>query len=428
MQVLQHDNSIVRNLSQKSYTFSASLNFCLSYNYFSATFLDTIEVVTSIHQTRSQAPAEEKMILKLFFLALWLIHGHEAFDIMSYLHTNCSVPKKPGRINLCEIPDILSGLGSPLIATAMMHPTFFGFRGSTPTRACLKDKNLLFLGDSTMAEAMDDIVILLSGIGRNASVLDPYLFESSQTTHVPHPPYKRIDLPNNITVEYFGGRRNMTITSNVLGLHIRFRFIGHHKLFQNYGGILTFFHPDFAAELACLLGGNGCLRPSVIVLNSGLHDARGHNNATTFAFHLNKLFAKLKVLPATRVIWKSNVITDEIVKKNINLPVFDALASSMALKWNVIYVNSTLAYEIVADGAPHLLQKTSTDHFLHIGSVAKDKFHRDKRHRKPYSWHSLAMSSLATQLLLRQICRWCVSYAFVCSIQMEWQWLGNDEK
>ena len=340
-----------------------------------------------------------------FFFALWLIGGNDAFDIMSYLHTNCSLQKKPGRINLCEIPDILSGAGQPLIATAMMHPTFFGFRGSKPTRACLKDKNLLFLGDSTMAEAMDDIVILLSGIGRNASVLDPYLYESSLTTHAPHPPYKRIDLPNNITVEYFGGRRNMTITSNVLGIHIRFRFTGHHNLFQNYEGILSFFHPDFAAELDCLLGGNGCKRPSIIVLNSGLHDARGHNNATTFALYLDKLFAKLKERPATRVIWKSNVISPEIVIKNNNLPVFDELASSLALKRNVPYVNSTMAYEIVADSAPHLLRKTSTDNFLHIGSVAKDKFHRDKRHRKPYSWHSLAMSSLATQLLLRQICR-----------------------
>jgi hypothetical protein len=175
-------------------------------------------------------------------------------------------------------------------------------------------------------------------------------------------------------------------------------------LFQNYEGILTFFHPDFAAELDCLLGGNGCARPSVIVLNSGLHDARGHNNATTFALYVDKLFAKLKKLPATRVIWKSNVITEEIVKKNNNLPIFNQIASSMAQKRNVQFVNSTLAYEIVADAAPQLLQKTSTDNFLHIGSVAKDKFHRDKRYRKPYSYHSLAMSSLATQLLLRQIC------------------------
>ena len=343
------------------------------------------------------------------------MNGNDAFDIMSFLHTNCSLPKKPGRINLCEIPDILSGHGQPLIATALMHPTFFGFRGSVATRTCLQEhKNLLFLGDSSMVETIDDIVILLSGIGRNASILDHYLFESSQTTHVPYPPYKRIDLPNNIMVEYFGGRRNLTITSNVLGLNIRFRFIGHHKLFQNYEGILTLFHPEFAAEFDCLLGGNGCLRPSVIVLNSGLHDVRGHNNVTTFALHVDKLFAKLKERPATRVIWKSNILTEEIVKKNPNLPVFDELARDIAQKRVVAYVNSTLAYEIVADSAPHLLRKSSNHSAPHTlrktsnrtTSGTKDKFHRDKRHhRKLYGSHSLAMSGLATQLLLRQICR-----------------------
>ena len=352
------------------------------------------------------------MILKLLFLALWLMDGNDAFDIMSFLHTNCSLPRKPGRINLCEIPDILSGIGQPLIATALMHSTFFGFRGSTATRTCLQQhKNLLFLGDSSMVETIDDIVILLSGIGRNASLFE---LESSQTTHVSHsqlPPYKRINLPNNITVEYFGGRRNITISSNVLGLNIRFRFIGHHKLFQNYQGISTLFHPDFAAEFDCLLGGNGCLRPSVIVLNSGLHDARGHNNATTFSLYVDQLFAKLKTLPATRVIWKSNILTEENVKKNHNLPVFDEIARNMAQKRNVAYVNSTLAYEIVADSAPHLLRKSSSSNRTTSTSTStsntqtKDKSHREKRHRKSYGSHSLAMSSLATQLLLRQICR-----------------------
>jgi hypothetical protein len=353
------------------------------------------------------------MILKLLFLALWLMDSVYAFDIMSFLHTNCSLPRKPGRINLCEIPDILSGIGQPLIATALMHSTFFGFRGSAATRSCLQQhKNLLFLGDSSMVETIDDIVILLSGIGRNASLLEPYLLESSQTTHVPHPPYKRIDLQNNITVEYFGGRRNITISSNVLGLNIRFRFIGHHKLFQNYQGITTLFHPEFTAEFDCLLGGSGCLRPSVIVINSGLHDIRGHNNATTFALYVDKLFAKLKTLPATRVIWKSNILTEEIVKKNNNLPVFDEIAKNIALKRNVAYVNSTLAYEIVADSAPHLLRKSSSSSNRTTstsGTKDKSSHNREKRshhHRKSsHGTHSLAMSSLATQLLLRQICR-----------------------
>ena len=255
-----------------------------------------------------------------------------------------------------------------------------------------------------MEETMDDLVMLLSGIGSNFSSFGSYLFESSLASHV-HPPYKKIDLPRNITVEYFGGRRNMTVTSHVLGLHIRYRFTGHHQLLRNFEGILSFFHSDFAAELDCLLGGSGCVRPSIIILNSGLHDSRGHNNASTFSTHLNELFATFQKEPSTRVIWKANIISEEILRLHVNLRMFDNLARRISLQRNVDYVNSTLAYEIVAHSAPHLLQKTSTDNFLHIGSIAKDKFHRERRHRKPYSWHSLAMSSLATQLLLHKICQ-----------------------
>ena len=321
---------------------------------------------------------------------------------------SCSLrDKKDTMLSLCEIPDILFGEDKqPLIERALQNPFLFGFWDSTGTQKCLRQKSMLFLGDSTMEETIDDLVMLLSGIGSNVSTLGSYLFDSSLASHI-HPPYKKIELPRNITVEYFGGRRNVTVTSNVLGLRIRYRFTGHHNLLRNFEGILTFFHNDFSAELDCLLGerGSGCVRPSIVVLNSGLHDSRGHNNASTFSFYLKKLLSKIQEEPSTRVIWKANIISEEIVRIHNNLPVFDDLARSIGLQRHVEYVNSTLAYEILSQGASHLLQKTSTDNFLHIGSIAKDKFHRERHHRKPYSWHSLAMSSLATQLLLNKICR-----------------------
>ena len=307
--------------------------------------------------------------------------------------------------NLCEIPDILEGQDKSIITRATQNPSFT-FYDSSMTRKCLTGKNLLFLGDSTMEETIDDLNILLSGIGsQNVSTFGPYLFESSLASHV-HPPYKKITLPKNITVEYFGGRRNMTITSHTLKIRIRYRFTGHHHLFRNYGGILTFFHPDFFAELDCLLGRKGCIQPSIIILNSGLHDSRGHNNASMFAFYLDKLFSKFQEQqPSTRIIWKANIVSEEIVRTHHNLPIFNNLARHVAQQHNVQYVNSTFAYDIIAQSARYLLHKTSTDNFLHIGSIAKDKFHRERGHRKPYGWHSLAMSSLATQLLLQEICQ-----------------------
>ena len=308
-----------------------------------------------------------------------------------------------------DIPDIPPGGGNmSIFERALRNPHFNGFWGTGLTRNCFRRKQVLFLGDSTMAETMDDLVLLLSGIGANRNATFKYLARSSLFS-LTHPPYERIDLPGNITVEYFGGRRNLTISSKQLNMHLRFRFGGHHRLFHNFEGILTYFHKDFEDEFACLLGrrsGVGCVKPSIIVINSGLHDARGHNNVTTFAFYLDKLFGYLHntSMPRPRVVWKANLLAPELVQQYNKLREFDMIAYHLSRRWNVEYVNSTLAYEIVAESDTDLLSKTSTDQFLHIGSIAKDKFHRERRHRKPYSWHSLAMSSLVTQLVRKAIC------------------------
>ena len=96
----------------------------------------------------------------------------------------------------------------------------------------------------------------------------------------------------------------------------------------------------------------------------------------------------------------------DILRKHEMLRDFDIKAYKIAERWNVEYVNTTVAYDMISESAPDLLFKTSTDGFLHVGSIAKDKFHREKHHQKSYSWHSLAMSSLSTQLLLSAICRY----------------------
>ena len=258
-----------------------------------------------------------------------------------------------------------------------------------------------------MAETVDDLVLLLSGIGANRTTAGRYLLQSRLPSHT----NLKIDLPGNITVEHCGGRRNITVSSKQLNVHLHHRSVEYHQAFNNFEGILTYFHKDFEDEFACLLGrrsGVGCVKPSIVVINSGLHDARGHNNATTFAFYLEKLFSYLQntTIPRPRVIWKSNVLSPEILRQHDKLREFDTIAYHLSRRWDVEYVNSSLAYEIVAESDADLLSKTSTDQFLHIESIAKNKFHRERRHRKPYSWHSLAMSSLVTQLLLHAICRW----------------------
>ena len=256
--------------------------------------------------------------IKLFIFAIYLVPSFCAnVSIIPGLEALV------GQSRMTQIPSIVldkadvapGGSNMSILNHAMYNPYFFGLWGTDWTRKCFRNRRILFLGDSTMAETLDDLALLLSGIGTNRTKMEEYLFQSSLSSHV-HPTYKRIDLPRNITVEYYGGRRNLTVTSRELNMDLRFRFTGHHRLFHNFEGILSFFHKDFAAELECLLGrrsGSDCTKPTIIVINSGLHDARGHNNATTYAFHLEKLFEHLMntSLPKPRVIWKANILSPE---------------------------------------------------------------------------------------------------------------------
>ncbi len=72
---------------------------------------------------------------------------------------------------------------------------------------------------------------------------------------------------------------------------------GHHLVQGNYEGIHTFQHPDFQRELSCLLGEDTsraacCPRPDIVLINSGMHDARRGGNST-FAYIFEGRVAQL---------------------------------------------------------------------------------------------------------------------------------------
>lgn len=72
---------------------------------------------------------------------------------------------------------------------------------------------------------------------------------------------------------------------------------GHHLVQGNYEGIHTFQHPDFQRELSCLLGEDtsraaSCPRPDIVLINSGMHDARRGGNST-FAYIFEGRVAQL---------------------------------------------------------------------------------------------------------------------------------------
>jgi hypothetical protein len=279
------------------------------------------------------------------------------------------------------------------------HQRAFQFIDGDGIRRCFSNKNILLLGDSTMGETVDDLVILLTKIGSNATLFEDYLKPSntSSNNHV-----RILQIPNDIqlSVEHFIGRRNVSIHSSILNMTIRYRFTGHHIVSKNFGGLATFFHPEFQGELDCLLGRNRhrsrdiihgsqqgtglwCSKKDIILFNSGIHDAdqRGKQGGNTALYEeqLDRLFREWKSeLNDTRIVWKSNFMSPYLLKGFPSLPVMDSIAVRLTRKYGIPYVNTTLVYEFIEQQPEQpVFWRTSPDSFLHLGTVSDDKTFHD---------------------------------------------------
>jgi hypothetical protein len=326
---------------------------------------------------------------------------------------------------LSQILDIRTQNDSIVSHMHKFHPAF-QFYGTERTRRCLTGRKLLLLGDSTMTETLDDIVFLLSGIANDSQLMNSFTANLTDAT-LGHFPYARMDLPGNITTEYLtGGRRNATVTCPSIDLHIKLRFIGHWNLPKNFMGIATLSHPFFKVPLDCLLGApsSGCEQPTDIVINSGLHDIEDKTTQKDPHIFSSKLEAFLRRLstdfnhsndhntttptPAgssPRIFWKSAMQTAHTIKTKPLLVELDAAAAKITHRFNITYVNVTDAYDVVVHTLPQdIIDHHVTTDGIHIGTIARDKFRREKAYMKPSTWHNMALSSLATQYLLQALC------------------------
>ena len=144
------------------------------------------------------------------------------------------------------------------------------------TRDCLAGKRVAVFGDSTIEDFVYDLALLLSGISRNKKIMDKFIEESTQPGL---DPYIKIKIPTSpMYMEFYKGRRNVTVVDPEHDIYIKHRFTGHVSLKANKLGIKTFFREEFQDELNCILGfvGQGrkkeCPKPDFIIINSGLHD------------------------------------------------------------------------------------------------------------------------------------------------------------
>ena len=177
---------------------------------------------------------------------------------------------------LSDIPDIRNNNRS-IISYIKQHYPSFQFYDTLKTRRCLAGKKLLFLGDSTMSETVDDLIILLSGMNidhdhdyeiHNHSLpqdaLQTYVANVSKASYgtilkgrYHQSNYLQLSLSGNITVEFLsGGRRTINVTCPSIDFDSKMRFIGHVNVKKNYLGIATLENDSFEKELKCLLGEN----------------------------------------------------------------------------------------------------------------------------------------------------------------------------
>ena len=268
---------------------------------------------------------------------------------------------------LSDIPDIQT-FNRSIIYYLQQHYPSFQFYDTRKTRQCLSGKKLLFLGDSTMSETVDDLVILLSGmnIDRNKShphdTLETYVANASKASYgtllrgkYHQSNYLRLSLAGNITVEFLSsGRRTINVSSSSIDFDSKMRFIGHVNLKKNYLGIATLENESFEKELKCLLGENtstlsfynppndtnkqskdwnlwSCSPRTHLILNSGLHDVHewkkqslNQQNGTDFGTSLRRFFRHLSVnYPTLNVIWKSVMLMPLAMEQFPPLSAFD---------------------------------------------------------------------------------------------------------
>jgi hypothetical protein len=292
---------------------------------------------------------------------------------------------------ISTIPDIVGVLN-----ISLLQP--FRFIGTENARKCLIGKKIILLGDSMITEQVHDLAILLSGIGNNRSAISNFVSDVNSARSA-----KYFGLPMNVTVGFHVrpggiGQRNMTISiPPPIDTFIHHRFMGHWDIQSNYGGIQSFTHPNVTAEVNAMIRGwfgennnTSKLRPAdIVIINSADHD-KGHS-VNEFATELNKLIPSLQAQNSKmKLIWRGSILH---TFSRPYIGAFDAHAQRLCQIYNITYVNSSAAFEIVGREYPNSMLMFTAD-TIHYGTISLRKKKTNK----------LTISSLATQMLLHHLC------------------------
>lgn len=329
--------------------------------------------------------------MKIYFYLVTLFVTHFHFPVFSskssstYRSDAVSWDPSTGKC----VPDVckgnklneIIGFDKKISVDLLNHINIYG---SKKLAACLKNRYLVMLGDSTLKETFNAIIYILSGLGTNQTLLRRYtekmLPAKGKYDHTAdkHSLY-RTKVPGfpSVLVENVGregyATRNVTATVSSQGIKIRYRFNGGGRnLGKTGGGILSMIQ-DGMYDFRCLLGAfpsAGCSVPKLVVYQSA-HQDIGHWESSMEM--LPVVFEELDAVEdrGARAFWRSSL--------------GGADSSQAAI---IEYTNLAARFECRSRGT----------HYIDIGVAAAlfDKFHNSSLMLPPLESHSLRNTTHAS--------------------------------
>jgi len=170
----------------------------------------------------------------------------------------------------------------------------------------LQGKTVMFLGDSTMDEAVEGF-LMLAGV-EEQSVLATMSVDWNYT-----------DFTGQILVRNLHRHRLIEADFVLHDLHVLHRFTGHSDLDSNALGTATFNTTEFLDYFFSHFGPEALHPPDLVVFNSGRHDSFSSVGEQTdkmdwLAGHMTELAAKVN----TKLLWRSSNVANTLVWDMIN--------------------------------------------------------------------------------------------------------------
>ena len=174
-------------------------------------------------------------ITVLFYFNLVFSLNQKEAKLIEWNSTNNKcIPDVCRGSNILEIAGYDKQMPVSLIESTTIYDT-------NKTRACLKDKYIAMIGDSSLIETTHDIIQILTRIVIHDNILNYYWNEcvgysfqnfTNSIIQVPN------DSTFSIKLHPTAGHRNLTFTLSDYNMYLRLRFNGGSKLPHNWEGLL----------------------------------------------------------------------------------------------------------------------------------------------------------------------------------------------